>query len=297
MQMIKLMEKRKSCRDYKNKKLKREDVNKVNDFISSYTLNDYKDLDVVVEYDGDMIYNKLNGISGYNGVMVKAPQYIIIYSLKKDEEYRKAGFVGEKLIVSMLGENIDSCWIDVNNPEMATEALGRKHDKEIVALIAFGYSSERTFVNRIFKTAKGSASDVKKRGYRDNNFDVSVSSSDRNVTTDYIYVDKWGKEITPSELSRRGLDNVYHYIQYAPSHGNRQPWKFIICSGEMVITIRKNENIVNRSENLEGGIAMFYLYIAMTESGYSGDWNYSDSENKYDVPDDYRIIGKFIVRS
>ncbi len=296
MRMIKLIEERKSCRDYQNKKLKREDINKVKDFIASYTLHDYKDLDLAIEYDGDVIYDKLNGISGYNGIMVKAPQYIIIYSYKKDEEYRKAGFVGEKLIISMLGEDIDSCWIDVNDSDAAKRALGSHTEKDIVALIAFGYSNERTFINKIFKTAKGSASDVKKKGYRDNDFDVTVSSSDRNVTTDYIYVEKWGNEITPGELSRRGLDNVYHYIQYAPSHGNRQPWKFIICPGEMVITIKKNENIVDRSENLEGGIAMFYLYVAMVESGYAGDWNYSDSENNYDVPEDYRIIGKFIVR-
>ncbi len=228
--------------------------------------------------------------------MVNAPQYIIIYSEKNDVEYRKAGFAGEKLIISMLGEGIDSCWIDVNDSDAAKQALGATTNKDIVAIIALGYSNERTFLNKIFKNTKGSAADVKKKGYRGNDFDVNISSSDRNETTEFVYLNKWGENISADELSRRGLDKVYHYIQYAPSHGNRQPWKFIICLGEMVITVKKNKDIVDRSENLEGGIAMFYLYVAMNELGYAGDWNYLDNENKYEVPDDYRIIGKFIVR-
>ncbi len=296
MRKIRLIEERKSCRDYQNKNLKNVDMKNVEDFTVSYTQNDYSDIELKIERDGQKIYDTLNGISGYNGVMVRAPHYVIIYSYKNDMEYRKAGFVGEKLIISMLGEGIDSCWIDVNDSDAAKKALGVDTEKDIVALIAFGYSNERTLFSKMFKGTKGSAADVKKKGYRGNDFDVTSSSTERNETTDYVYLGKWGENITSEELGRRGLDKVYHYIQYAPSHGNRQPWKFIVCPGEMVITIKKNDDIVDRSENLEGGIAMFYLYVAMNELGYAGDWNYSDSENKYGVPEDYRIIGKFIVR-
>ncbi len=296
MRKIKLIEERKSTRDYQNKEVKRGNIKNIEDFILSYTQNDYSDIELVLEKDGNDIYQKLNGISGYNGIMVKAPHYIVIYTKKEDVEYRKAGFVGEKLIISMLGEDVDSCWIDVNDSEAAKKALGVTTDKDIVALIAFGYSTERTFINKMFKNTKGSAADVKRKGYRNNDFDVTESDANRQEATEYLFLGTWGEHITSDELARRGLDNVYRYIQYAPSHGNRQPWKFIICPNEMVITVEKSDDIVDRSENLEGGIAMFYLYVAMNEAGYAGDWNYSDNENKYEVPQDYRIIGKFVVR-
>ena len=214
MKELKLIEKRKSYREYKNKKLTPNDKEMV-DIVLNTVREMRKDasLEIVYMEDGDDAFSKLDGHAGYKGKMIKAPQYLMLLSDNTEKCHKLSGYMGEHVILSMLRHDIVSCWIDVEDSDDVKKVLGMDTEKEVVAFISFGYPKFEFKFASIFKSmSKDSLSSLTDIGYP--NIDVT---KDKEVdytmpVSDFVYLSRWGKSATPEELMSRGIEEVFHYV-------------------------------------------------------------------------------------
>lgn len=101
MKMLKVVEKRKSVREYKMTDLDERTLEKVVNLTKEIPVIDDS---VGVEFrfliDGEGIAEKLEGVSGYHGKMIKAPHYFAVYADQNIPSYKYAGYAGEWIVLN-----------------------------------------------------------------------------------------------------------------------------------------------------------------------------------------------------
>lgn len=297
MKMLKVVEKRKSVREYKMSDLDEKTLEKV--------VNLTKDMPVIdetvgVEFrlliDGQKLSKELEGISGYYGKMIAAPHYFAVYADSNIQSYKYAGYVGEWVILNSGKLDLGTCWIEAGDSAKAKEVVGYKTDKELVAFIAIGWPSHDTNLSAIYSTADiNSASSLTDRGYP--NVKVGLGNekeSPRMAITEFVYLKEWDQPLTYEELEQRGLAEAFYYMRLAPSWGNRQPWRFILDGERIVLAVKNEEKLNEQVANIDAGIAMLYFEVAMHDLGIAGSWKLSvENEENHKIPSDYFVVGYY----
>ncbi len=299
MKMLKVMEKRRSVREYKDKAITSQDLQAVMGFCDTYPkLSESAEVEFVLLEDGAEIAEKLEGAAGYSGVMIKAPHYLLVLASGSEAAYKSAGYAGEYVILNVTKHDIGTCWIDgTQKSDEIKSRLSFESDKAVVGLIAFGYAKHEPRLSNIYDTdPEGSASALTDMGYPNINPSYSKEPVSNRMSIDEIsYLKKWGVAVDSDELQKRGYDQVFYYMRMAPSWGNRQPWRFILDGTKIVLVMERDERVGNHSEEVEAGIAMLYFEVAMHDIGLPGSWNADDfnGSDKYDLPEGHFIGGYY----
>lgn len=294
MNKLEYLEKRKSVRNYLKKGLSDADKREVRSLLEApHPMGDEPGFELVFVEDGARASIKLEGFAGYSGVMIPAPHYIGVFSRKDAVSVRKAAYAVEDVIFRLMTMGIGSCWISVLDSSSAKVSMGWKEKEELIALVALGYPKEENYFQKLFGNLKRPLVNPLKEGYVGLDLETKEELTTREDTSSFVYLDHWGNDTDFDELERRGIDKVYYYLKYAPSWGNRQPWKFIVEGDDIILCIHKDPGISEINEQLDGGIAMYYLKLAMHEHGLQGQWNFSDFDKDYGVPEDYWVVGRF----
>lgn len=298
MSQLQDITKRKSVRDYNKRALKTEARAFIDQALQPpYALEHGEQIDVRFLENGAEVKKQLEGLAGYAGVMIEAPHYLAVFVDNSLYAYRAAGYFVEKLLFNAMEYNIGSCWIHVGQPEAAKTRLGINTDKSLIALVAIGEPLEENAIAKFFQKIKSNKASVySPGGYGNLEVEYSDNQSDRTATTDLVYVEQWGNDLSVEEMQQRNLFEIYSLMKNAPSWGNRQPWKFVIDKDDIVLAIENNERGDVTSDNLDGGIAMFYFDLAMNQRSIRGSWDADEVENRYGVPDNYTIVGKYTIR-
>lgn len=294
MNKLEYLEKRKSVRNYLNKPLSDADKREVRSLLEApHPMGDVPGFELVFVEDGERASIKLEGFAGYSGVMIAAPHYVAVFSEPGILNARKAAYAVEDVIFRLMTMGIGTCWISVKDSYSAKVAMGWGDKKELLAFVALGYPKEDNYFKRLFGQLKRPLVNPLKEGYVGLDLETKEDIATREDTSSFVYLDRWGVTTDFDELERRGIDRVYYYLKYAPSWGNRQPWKFIVEGDDIILCIHKNPAMSEINQHLDAGIAMYYLKLAMQEHGLSGNWNFRHIEKDYGIPEDYWIIGRF----
>lgn len=149
--------------------------------------------------------------------------------------------------------------------------------------MALGYGKKR------FKKVTGNVTLGK--GYANADFQVKDSvTSPRMPLEEIVFLDTWGNKATVDELVNRAVYEPLNYARMAPSTLNRQPWRFIIDGGLLILTVRDDEDTNLYEEQIDAGIVMLYCKKVMRETLCEISWNLEPVENKYNIPDNYKIV-------
>jgi nitroreductase len=298
--MLKVIEKRKSVREYKDKKIDTDVIKELNDILEKRP-----EIGTTVEFsfieNGDKVFDALDGFAGYNGVMIKAPHYMAILSENKPNYLMESGYLAEWYSLHMAHKNIGTCWIELSNKsEQAKKMLGIESDKELIGILAIGYSKAEHHVSRIYDTTKGgSISPLTDLGYP--NIDPVYSKgavSGRKPIDEIVFMNNWGEKASIEKLEQFGLAEVFYYMRMAPSWGNRQPWKFLISGGKITLAIELDNPFTDSEDDryiseIEAGIAMLYFEVAMHDEGMPGHWNFDCDANSLNIPEEYFVAGAY----
>ena len=297
MKMLKVVEKRKSVREYKISDLDEKTLEKVVNLTKEIPVIDET---VGVEFrflvEGSKVSKDLDGVSGYYGKMIVAPHYFAVYADKNIESYKYAGYAGEWIILNAGKLDLGTCWIEAGDSAKAKDLIGYNTDRELVALIAIGWPSHDTNLSAIYSSSDiNSASSLTDRGYPNVKLGLgNEKESPRMAVTEFVYLKEWDKTLTYDELDQRGLAEAFYYMRLAPSWGNRQPWRFILDGERIVLTVKNDEQLSEQVENIDAGIAMLYFEVAMHDLGISGSWKLSvDNKESYKIPSDYFVVGYY----
>ncbi|NLY73533.1 MAG: hypothetical protein GX079_07585 [Tissierellia bacterium] len=296
MNKLEFLEKRKSVRNYKNKQLSAEDKRNLLSMLEAPNLlGEIPGYELVFIEDGPRAAIKLEGFAGYSGVMIEAPHYIAVFAEKKCINMRKSAYEVEDIVLKMMAMEVGSCWISIKDSDSAKVAMGWTDKAELIALVALGYPKEENYFSKLFSNLQHPLINPLKEGYANLNLETKNGMPLREETSSFVYLDTWGNSTGYGELVRRGIDKVYHYLKYAPSWGNRQPWKFIIDKDDIILCIHEDEKLGRINECLDAGIAMYYFKVAMEGHGLRGEWHFDGLDLDYGVPDDYWVAGRFAL--
>ena len=298
MNMLRVIEKRKSIRDYREKKLESKDKVVVTEILNSLpeiVVN--QGIEIQFFEDGKNVYDLLNGYAGYNGIMVKSPHYIVLLGQNSYQSDLLAGYVGEWAILKLTKSNIGTCWVDIgNNGQEIKEKLQISSTKDVLGIISLGYADfDIRMSSTIESTVDKTVSPITKLGYPGMNLSYKEdNTSARKAIEDFVFIKKWGNKVDSEELKKMGFDEVIHYMRLAPSWGNRQPWMFILDGSKVIITIEKSEDVSLHDQYIEAGIGMLYFEVAMHGLGLPGQWEINCQELKsYEIPEEYFIAGYY----
>lgn len=297
MKMLKVMEKRRTVREYDPAPLNAVTMTAIEDIIDSMPIfTGTEKVDFIVLENGETVFEALKGIAGYHGRMIEAPHYFLVTCSGDAADYQTVGYLGEWLALQLAKKDIGTCWVSVHgNQAMVQAKLELEIDGTIAALIAFGEPKEDKKLSKIYTFGETTLQQSQK------NFEESDSSikdenyAYKNAITEFVYLKSFGNEMEYDEIAKRGMDEVFYYMRNAPSWGNLQPWKFILNGDCIVLTMEKNPELEQYIQDVDAGIAMLYFEVAMHDNGLSGKWHV-DTENereKLSVPENYKLIGYY----
>ena len=297
MKMLKVMEQRRSVREYDATPLAEPVMRGIKAIIESMPIfTGAEDVNFTVLENGETVFQALDGIIGYNGHMTEAPHYFLVTCSGTGNDFKVVGYLGEWLALHLAKQDIGICWLSCSEKsELVMERLGVETGEHIAALIAFGEPKEGKKLSKIYNFGESPVqSDAKKFA------DTKTSIKDehyayRKAITEIVYINAYGNTVEIDEITKRGLEEVFYYMRYAPSWGNLQPWKFILDGERVVLVMEKNEAISMDIQKIDAGIAMLYFEVAMHDRGLPGKWydEVDQFKEKLNVPETYEVIGYY----
>ena len=125
--------KRKSTRNFNDKKFSQELVNDINSYIKEIT-------PCKTETNIDVFFLENEKITGL--FKVKAPYYIVITSEDKVDYDINAGFILEQLVLYLTDKGIGTCYLGSAKPN---RKIVKKFKLEYVTMIACGYTDGEVY--------------------------------------------------------------------------------------------------------------------------------------------------------
>lgn len=278
-----LIRNRKSTRDFKNDLVDDHKLESLIDwFKQSPRLVPDIELQAKLFINGQQVFEKLDGIAGYNGKMIQAPHYILIISENKEGYIENTGFMGESMILKAVKEGIDTCWVNFSNSKAVKDVLGIQTNKEITGIIAVGYGLDKKKILHTLDTGDNySKADMQV---------IDDNTSFRYALEQIVFHKKWGESINYEQLEMRGLVDAFSYARLAPSVLNKQPWRFILDDSIVVLVIKEDDKVKQKDEKMDAGIVMLYFYLIISQV-FDLKWVLGQPKEKYTIPEGYRIIG------
>jgi nitroreductase len=244
---------------------------------------------------GGEVYSKLLSFGDKYGTLIKAPQYIGIFS-DESSGYEKAGYIGEWMILELAKLDIGAKWLEfIDEDDHIKRRISPSQEKKLVGLIALGYAVTETKLGKIIKEKyRGSIKKLTNMGYPES----AEIPMDDNVPyqlniREFAYHHKFGKKIREKELENSGLKRVFQELHLAPTITKVQPWRLIIDEGKIHITMvnyRQGKAIAE----LEAGMIRYYLEQALKNNGIPTEWHRENIDGEqYKLPKNAFITGYF----
>lgn len=253
-----IMEEIKSTRDYKETVVKSELLKEI--ISAGDTALENHGLDIVLFEDGEQTKQKLEGKAGYFGKFIGAPHYIAVLSDDGRKSKEDAAYIMEMMRFKAHKEGLGSCWITIPNTDEIKADLGIDAARSLCGFLAIGYRYAG-----IFKK------DIQEKAFRQGAIEIT-------------YMDEWGNTPAWEDLEARGLDQVFYLTRFAPSWGNKQPWKFLILKNHVILAVEKDSST---DTDLDTGIIKFYFEKACVDKGLS--LQTAEASGEFNIPESYEI--------
>lgn len=293
MNIKELIEHSKSTRDFKEKRVPEHLIDEIKNFaIEAKPLFAEQKIHMIYLEDGHKVNEKLDGIAGFHGIMIKAPQYFLFVSDNQEHDQINVGYYVQNIVLKIQDLGLDSCWLALPvDGQIVKEALSLEIEGEPAVLLAIGYDEDEKKVVNAFKWG-GNYSKTSMKVVENN-------VSPRLSMTEVVYFEKWGKTENLDQFIDLGIDEVFRHVVMAPSSFNRQPWRFLLQGNHLYLAIRKDEKANEELDLLDASIVVLYVELLFNEYSMDGTWNIEiDGQRKetLHIPQDYKYIGYFSTK-
>lgn len=185
------------------------------------------------------------GLVGQYGRVNNAPYYIAFIGDMASPFVQEAiGYAGEAIILEATALGLDTCWVGgYFRPETVLEHLRLQEGEKVLAVTPVGYA-------------------VEKRDFRERSLSVLAQSHKRKPLS----------EITEGSIREPWIRKALEAARLAPSAVNRQPWRFHVDAGAIVVSVDKSRSVSPISKRLDCGIAMLHLELGARAAGVRGKW-------------------------
>ena len=188
------------------------------------------------------------GIIGSYGRVTGAPCYLaVIGDMDSGRVQECAGYTGEGLVLEATASGLATCWVGGFFERRAVSGQVRLSASErVLAVIPVGRARP-------------------KPGLTDRSFKFFIGARHRKPLVELV-----SDAGALAEGVRKGLEAA----RLAPSAYNRQPWRFEIEAGAVLVRATGEEPVSKISRRLDCGIAMLHFELGVQAAGLSGDWEF-----------------------
>ena len=281
MNYKKLIEETYSVRDYSEKPISENLKNEIISYFPN-SKNLLENIKTDIKFlNNSEVYNALNGKAGYNGIMINAPHYIIIYSEKADNYIENSGYRASDIILKATDLGLNTCFITMSDRKEISKILNIPEGMEITALIALGYKD---------KDLKNVSNDTKAGGnYSKANVNIADNTpSYRKDLEELVFSESFGNSATLDELMNIGIFEHLRTVLFAPSALNSQPWRFILKGGKVFIAVEDTLQTSSYDEKISLGALMHYFQSVFETDFFGLKWTF-DVSNAPEVPSNFKV--------
>ncbi len=280
-----------STRDYEETRLRgiviadiMEYLREINDGIGRE-----KGFSLIMMINGKEVFNDLEGIGGYSGIMIRSPHYIGLVTSQEDPEAEIFGaYYMQSVVKKLYDMTLGSCWINITSvPHDLKMKLLKKDTGYINYLLALGLIDEIAVKQKTpHSTVTNVSSSYKHDPYGTKINEATASDKARNSLGEIVYLYEWGKQATYEELERRGMADIFFYVRNAPSYKNLQPCRLILKDGEAELAVLHPED---EGSYTDAGIMLYTLEGLAKDLGIPSEWHFirDESTNR-----EYCIVAK-----
>lgn len=280
-----------STRDYEETPLKGIVLADIREYLQEIngSAGREKGFSFIMLENGAEVFEKLKGIGGYSGIMIRSPHYIGLVTPDEDNEAEFTGaYYMQSVVKKLYDMNLGSCWINIRSiPSELKSRLAENKTGNINYLLAFGIIDEKTVKQKASRMTVTN----KEASYKQDPYGVKVNEAEAsNITRhslgEIVYLYEWGRQATYEELENRGMTEVFFYVRNAPSYKNLQPCRLILKDGEALLAVVAE---ADESCYIDAGIMMYTLEGLAKEIGIPGKWRFvkDDSGNR-----EYHIVAE-----
>ncbi len=240
-----------------------------------------KGFSLVMLVNGKEVFNDLEGIGGYSGVMIRSPHYIGLVTSKEDPEAEFYGaYYMQSVVKKLYDMNLGSCWINITSVPGDLKMKLLKNDTGYINyLLAVGLIDEAAIKQKTpHMTVMNTSPTYKQDPYGTKLNEATSSDKSRHSIGEIVYINEWGKQATYEELERRGMVDIFYYVRNAPSYKNIQPCRLILKDGAAELAILDPE----KKENyIDAGIMMYTLEGLAKDLGIPSKWHFIKDESNH----------------
>lgn len=283
-----------SIRDYQQQSVGNLILGEVKSFLDSINLFSEKEYNFSFKLfeNGTEVFDRLEGVGGYSGIMIKSPYYI---GLLLNDDAIPSEFFGayymQSIVKKLYDLGLGSCWINVSNVSAEIKAnLLKDSNKNINYLLAFGKAHEKSIKQKSKSLYVQSGTSA----YKSDPYGAEIvknmgSDATRLGLEEIVYLYEWGNEVSYEELENRGLADLFLYVRNAPSYKNKQPIRFILKDGEAYLAVINPEN---RENITDAGIMMFTAEGMAKDLGIPSKWYYLGQNHEVETGKEYALLAK-----
>lgn len=225
---------------------------------------------------------KTEGSVGYNGFLIKAPNYLVIFSEEKDHYLENAGFIAQGLTLKMTQLDLAACWLTINDADIAKKTIDEDSDKTIAAIIAFGYRNKDVTETRLDIK---SPSNVKM-------IESGTKAAPKISLDDLVSYKVYGQPLESEKLYAE-LESSLLAASKAQSFLNRQPYRLILDDSYVYLIGLEDEITDGSDMYLNYGILMFNFYAVMDSIRANAPlWTFETPDEELKLPEGGTYIAK-----
>lgn len=264
---------RRSFREFRNKRASDDMLDEIMlNIENTLTESRIEDVNIglTLHKNGDEVFENLENIGGYSGVMIKSPHYVSL-QLNNDKECTKiyGGYYTEKLISRINAVGLEACWITLNHvdEDIRAKALG-DIGRRTPYILAIGYPPRR------------------------NPFTREVTPSDRLGVEELVFQDVEENPIDMNWLDDRSLDDLFYYVRFAPSSRNSQPWRFLLKNNKVKLLMAYNKE--GEISLIDAGVMMYYFEQMARSIGIIHEWELIEGTCKGEKAN-YKYVAQYEI--
>lgn len=267
--IIKTIEKRKSIRTYEDTPITKEDLDKINEYMSMED-NLIGPLGRKIKFHLIKVSKNVSekGIKvGTYGFIKNPKAYIVGIVENKNEALIEFGYVFEKLILFLTELNIGTCWLGGTFTRNSFEKEINLSAGEIIPCITpIGYMADK---NRFF----------------DKTIRRIVKADNKKPWDELFYYSSFEKKLKKGEGDK--FDTPIEMVRLGPSASNKQPWRIVLSDKKDVCHFYL-EQTPNYSGNKMGfniqsidiGIALCHFELSCNALKLKGNWRIENPKIK-----------------
>lgn len=254
---MKIIERRRSVRTFKDKKIEGKLREDIQNFISEL------EKEHEGKYKFPIIDSKISGKIGTYGVIKGANTYIGGVLLANGNLV-ELGFLFEKIILYLTSLNLGTCWLGGTFKRSDFfQAMGLKEGERLLVMTPIGFVEDKM--------------SLKEKSMR------SLAQADRRKGFDELFFDEslWPLDLYNLNEHKKALE----MIRIGPSASNKQPWRVIKVDDTFHFYLERTKgyakNLDYDIQMIDIGIAMYHFQYTLEKNNIFGSFSVLENPREY----------------